>query len=118
MLSHTNYAFVCDMGVCARFVTGHAPTILKARTAGGVQTALAKFRNQTGSDVFWFRLTPLHPNIVVGDPQTMKHILLHGDQKKYRKGFAYDVLRVIVPLGGSLKSPTYMCVCVCVCVCV
>ena len=64
-----------------------------------MQTILAKFREQAGSDVFWFRLTPLHPNVVIGDPDTVKHILLHGDQKKYRKGFAYDVLRVIVPLG-------------------
>ena len=69
-----------------RFVTGHAPIILKARTNGGVQKALQQFRDKAGSDVFWFRLTPLHANIGIGDPEVVRHILLHGDQKKYRKG--------------------------------
>ena len=57
------------------FVTGHAPMVLHARTNGGVQTVLAQWRDATQSDVFWFRLTPLHPNIVIGQLYTSKHVI-------------------------------------------
>ena len=82
-----------------RFVVGHATSALRWRREGGVQGFLRECRDAVGKKVFWFRLSPFHANVVIGDAESVKFLLNDMKQERYRKGFLYDSLRVVVPRG-------------------
>ena len=48
---------------------GHALSALSWRSAGGVQGFLKECWDSVGSNIFWFRMGPLHANVVIGEAE-------------------------------------------------
>jgi hypothetical protein len=84
-----------------RLLFGHAMSALRWRREGGVQGFLRECQARAAKreKVFWFRLGPFHANVVIGDAESARVILGDLKQERYRKGFLYDSLRVVVPRG-------------------
>jgi hypothetical protein len=99
-MAKTGIPAVPAASLAERFLFGHARKALSWRAHGGVQEFLRECSKAVkGAKVFWFRLGPLHSNVVVGDAESARFILGDLKQERYRKGFLYDSLRVVVPRG-------------------